>query len=194
MFLFTPKCFYHTSTSYVHLYADLDGPFDLAKFHPRSRHLIIGNANSTTATSRDIQSQVIAFVERPLIVAAVAANSNITVNNFETARSLGVIDEYEENDKTNISLDDAELCVNYRMKIIKIELSLPFQENEGEEFSSAEAARLALCPNTLDLQSTSFNYYECPSETAILKYGMRNPRKRKDEDKIRNKAFLALAL
>lgn len=198
MFLFTPRCFYHTSTSYVHLYADSEGPFDLAKYNPSTKTLIIGNGASA-----------IASVERPLIVAAVAADSNITVNDFQTARTLGVmsvnnsreneVEEEEEGNKSivkwnGISLKESSIkcrLFNTNNKIINIELSIPFQKEEEEE---TEATRTAVCPHTVDIKCTSSDYYECPSETAILKYSTNN--RKNEEDRIRNynRAFLALAL
>nr|AKS10614.1 wsv442-like protein [Metopaulias depressus WSSV-like virus] len=230
MFLFTPRCFYHTSASYVHLYADSEGPFDLVKFNPGTKNLTIGNNNGAAATSKDIPGQVIASVERPLIVAAVAADSKITVNDFQTARSLGMTsvsssssssrenEDEEENEEEEhysnriISLKETEPGVKCRSfntnnKIINIELSLPFHEEGGEEEEEEEqeqelekeeavAAEAARSADDIEVKCTSPDYYKCPSETAILKYGINNPFKRKTEDRIRNynNAFLALAL
>lgn len=172
-FLFTPRCFYHTSASYVHLYADPEGPFDLAKFNPGTKHLTIGN----------LSGQVI---ERPLIVAAVAADSKIAVNDFQTARSLGVTtvstnedkEENEEEEEGRFIVKRNEISPKETepgIKCIEIELSLPFQKEGGEE-----AADDIVCSD----------YYECPSETAILKYGMHNPLKKEETNY--NRAFLAL--
>nr|BDV50152.1 MAG: wsv442-like protein [Chiromantes dehaani nimavirus] len=201
-FLFTPMCFYHTPASYVHLYEDSEGSFDLAKFNPSTKNLTIGNNNG--APSRDL---VIASIERPLIVAAVAADSKITVNDFQTARSLGVSSisrrtnkDEKENDEegqyfdriivkrdtgNEISLKETELGVQYRcLNKINIALSLPEEET-------------TVATDSFEVKCSSSDYYECPSEKAILKYSMNNPLKRKNEEyQIRNDngIFLALAL
>ena len=199
LFLFTPRCFYHTSASYVHLYADSEGPFELAKFNPGTKNLTIGNNKVGATARRDLPDQVIASVERPLIVAAVAADSKITVNDFQTARFLGVtsisnedkeegiVKKNNENRNTGdeISLKESELG----NKIINIELSLPFRKEEEEKkeaLTDVEATRSAACPNTLEC----FDYFKCPSETAILKYGTGQ------ENRVSHysSAFLALAL
>lgn len=103
----------------MHLYAHSEGPFDLAKFNPGTKNLTIGNDNGAEATSRDLPGQVIDSVERPLIVAAVAADSIITVNDFQTARSLGVTSaSSSSNSRENEDEEENEEEGQYSNRII----------------------------------------------------------------------------
>ena len=239
MFLFTPRCLYHTSESYVHLYADDEGPYDRASFSPSLRKLTLGTDRSSDLLNMDVPRQIQALVERPLIIAAAAANSTVTVNESETAAPLGVTSVFERegsevedgevigavarggrldrivikeerngtvlwNEITLMANDSSEHCkpFNTDSKLLPVVLSLPGTDDiqdESVDDGNQTGGELS-CPNTLEVKCSSTDFYPCPSETAILRYGISNSLKRKmaaEEDsssKGHKRAFLALAI
>lgn len=170
-FLFTPRCFYHTQDeSYVHLYSDGDGPYDNVTFDTETRSLEIGGGGGVAAP---VAGQVIALIERPLVVAAAASVSPVMVNGEHSAEPLEV--SSLNNKKTgDVGSGIVELSGRHGAcsfpssnKVISVQLSLP---------------------PPLEIQCTS-SHFKCPTEAAILKYGTK-----RDDDTAENRAFLTLVL
>ena len=173
LFTFTPRCFYHTQDeSYIHLYSDGDGPYDNVTFDEKSRRLQIGGTGLHSQYTPDaVAERVLVTIERPLVVAAVASATPIIVNGELSANPSKI------SDKRTKDADDRGACsFPSNDKVIDIQISLPSlgqqpplvaAVTENVAHNSSETS----CLDTLEMQCTPSQYFKCPTEEAILKYG-----------------------
>lgn len=81
---YTPRCIFHTSNSYVHLYSDSEGPIDHASFNKITKKLQIGPERAMNEAE-----DVFSYIDRPIVVAALASEEAVLVNGTVTAIPLG---------------------------------------------------------------------------------------------------------
>nr|BDT63024.1 MAG: wsv442-like protein [Trachysalambria curvirostris nimavirus] len=222
MFLFTPRCIYHTSYCYVHLYAVSEGPYGAVNYDHYSRHLTIGDG-SYSADSVESQRAGFGMQGRVLlIIAALSARTHLSINQDMSARPLGItkvsyersrgshdkiLIERDSDGDNNSSIGCKEIVTSSKLsnnptclksfstdnKIISVELLLRSESsyNRAEE-SEGTRGKVGTDDTTLCLSSTlevkcssmgDHDYFACPTEVAIRKYGVgiSSPLKNKHE-------------
>ena len=174
----TPRCIYHTEDSYVHLYSDSEGPVEHVTYNKSSKKLQISHERPLTEGE-----DTFSYIDRPLVVAAIASEEAIVVNGIVTAIPLGkksIANEKGEAgrkaqigaDATASSEDTDENRETFRPRHL-------FAADTVSNIKLAMRMVVDATERTLDKNLTEqmygpYSYYTCPSEAIILQHGLYN--------------------
>nr|BDT62669.1 MAG: wsv442-like protein [Metapenaeus ensis nimavirus]GBG35476.1 wsv442-like protein [Metapenaeus ensis nimavirus] len=191
IFFFTPRCVFHTDHCHVHIYSDWEGPFRNVKYDPLLRHMTIGGPapESPSAAYDGIDSlggHVIQTIERPLIVAAVASITRITINANTSAHSFGVsLSSYEECleslDKTIIKMKSGSGVIWSEVDVSRMNIEFKSRDSDVINtiglFFYPDDTYMTACDPKEDFiaakcleENEHDGYFVCPTEAAIQEY------------------------
>lgn len=105
VFVYTPRCLFHSLTASIHMFSDSEGPIDSMDLGGKGYRLTLDSNNTTNIPVESIVNLVI----KPLVTAAVSSTlqRNIVVNGNQVARPLELfVARVREDDDQEYSADD----------------------------------------------------------------------------------------
>lgn len=201
---YTPRCIFHTSNAYVHLYSDSEGPIDHASFNKITKKLQIGPERAANEAE-----DVFSYIERPIVVAALASEEAVLVNGTVTAIPLGKKLNTTTKDKEVLGVVREQGTRHDTSKWRRLDLEYAKYDDGGEdgEENPPSSKKLLASDTVSNIKLVMYvmaneedtppedtecagneiieqvcepsSHYACPSEAMILQYGLNNNGSRK---------------